>query len=150
MKSIFEKNIQQELIKRVNSLSAENKPQWGKMNLCQMLKHCTSWDEWTLGINKPVYKQAFIGKLFGKIGLKRITKDDSALDKNTPTTNEFKIRESECDIELEKAKWIRLIEQYQHYNNSDFIHMFFGKMTNEQIGIMAYKHADHHLRQFGA
>lgn len=32
----------------------------------------------------------------------------------------------------------------------DFMHPFFGKITREQIGYLAYKHDDHHLRQFNA
>jgi len=30
-----------------------------------------------------------------------------------------------------------------------FYHPFFGKMTAKQWGILAHKHVDHHLRQFG-
>ena len=45
-------------------------------------------------------------------------------------------------------KWIALIEGYAQYSNTDFVHAFFGKMTKEQVGIMTYKHTDHHLRQF--
>jgi len=28
------------------------------------------------------------------------------------------------------------------------MHPFFGKMTKEQVGYLAYKHTDHHLWQF--
>jgi len=45
---------------------------------------------------------------------------------------------------------VKRIEQYADYNNPKFIHPFFGPMTKEQIGFFAYKHSDHHLRQFGA
>ena len=120
------------------------------MNLCQMLIHCSRWDEWVLGIHHPPYKQALIGRLFGKGALEKLTKDDRPLTKNTPTSSAFRIRETTCDPEMEKSKWIQLIRQYAHYDNPNFIHIFFGKMTREQVGILAYKHSDHHLRQFGA
>lgn len=149
MKSIFDKELQRELVQRIGSVNANCKSQWGKMTVHQMLLHCTFWDAWMLGINQTQYKQAFIGKLFGKFGLKRMVKDDNPLDKNAPTSKEFRITETTCDIGQEKAKWIDLIEQYQNYNNPNFIHVFFGKMTKEEVGILAYKHADHHLRQFG-
>ncbi|MDB5119840.1 MAG: hypothetical protein JWN56_1058 [Sphingobacteriales bacterium] len=148
MKTIFDSISREELIARINALSENNTAQWGKMNLYQMLKHCSTWDEWILGKNNPVYKQAFIGKLFGKMALKSATKDDSPLRRNTPTTPELIIKENMGDIEFVKQKWMALIEEYAHYLNPNFIHVFFGKMTMEQIGIMAYKHADHHLRQF--
>ena len=43
---------------------------WGKMNIYQMIKHCTIWDEWILGKNNPIYKQEFFGLIFGKLALK--------------------------------------------------------------------------------
>jgi hypothetical protein len=49
---------------------------------------------------------------------------------------------------LEKKKWIGLIDEYTEFSNPDFIHPFAGKMTEKQIGRLAYKHADHHMRQF--
>lgn len=43
-----------------------------------MLKHCTLYDEWMLGKNKPVYKQVFMGRLFGKTALKDFVRDDKS------------------------------------------------------------------------
>ena len=82
--------------------------------------------------------------------MKKVLKDDSALARNTPTLPELKIKETTGDIESEKKKWINLINDYAHFSNPHFIHTFFGKMTKEQVGQLAYKHADHHLRQFNA
>lgn len=150
MKTIFDSLTREELMIRINRLNENNTAQWGKMNLYQMLKHCTIWDEWMLGKNKTVYKQAFVGVLFGKIALKSVTKDDSPLRKGTPTTSALIIKEKAGDIELTKQKWVALINEYSQYSNPDFVHIFFGKMTKEQAGILVYKHADHHLRQFNA
>jgi len=44
-------------------------------------------------------------------------------------------------------KWIGLLSESENYSNPKFVHDFFGKMTKEQIGILVYKHTDHHLRQ---
>ncbi|MEX2568856.1 MAG: DUF1569 domain-containing protein [Cyclobacteriaceae bacterium] len=76
-------------------------------------------------------------------------KDEKPLDKNIPTSAQFKVPEVNGNLEVEKSKWILLIQAYDHFENPVFIHDFFGKMTREQIGILAYKHTDHHLRQFG-
>jgi len=148
MKTIFDKTTRDELINRINTLNENSTAQWGKMNIYQMLKHCTLWDEWTLGKRK--YKRAFIGLLFGKIALKNILKDEKPLTQNTPTLPELKIKEDNGDVLSERNKWITLIEEYAHFSNPDFVHSFFGKMTKEQIGYIAYKHTDHHLRQFNS
>ena len=148
MRTIFDKTTRDELIGRINTLNERNTAEWGKMNIYQMLKHCTIWEEWILGKNNPKYKQEFIGLIFGKMALKRMIKDDRPLDRNVPTSSQFKIKEKSGNIESEKRKWIVLLDEYEYYSNPDFVHDFFGKMTKEQVGILAYKHTDHHLRQF--
>ncbi len=149
MKSIFEETQRQELIDRIKTLDAGDAAQWGKMNVFQMIRHCSLWDEWVLGQKNPRYKQEFIGYLFGKIALRRMIKDDGPFDKNVPTSSFLVIKEKDGDLTQLKTNWVRLIEGYAGYSNPGFIHDFFGKMTLEQIGVLAYKHTDHHLRQFG-
>ncbi|WET49601.1 DUF1569 domain-containing protein [Chryseobacterium indologenes] len=149
MKTIFDSNIREELISRIDSLSQKNIAQWGKMNLYQMVKHCTVWNEWMLGSSRYTYKQDFLGKLFGKMVLKGMVKDDKPMKKNAPA-GIFVIKESSGDIEVLKKHWKEQIASYAHYTNPDFIHDFFGKMTKDEIGIFVYKHMDHHLRQFRA
>ncbi|HVS92147.1 MAG TPA: DUF1569 domain-containing protein [Mucilaginibacter sp.] len=147
MKTVFDKTTRDELIERIGTLTENSKALWGKMNVDQMIKHCTLYEEMATG--KVKYKRAFIGRLFGKIALKQVLKDDAPLARNTPTLPELRIKES-GDFSSEKAKWISLIGEYEHFTNTGFIHPFFGKMTKEQIGFMSYKHTDHHLRQFNS
>lgn len=146
MKSIFDPTIKEALIQRINALNENSTAQWGKMNVSQMMKHCTQWDEMALG--KKKYKQSFIGKLFGKFGLKDMMKDEP-VKKNLPTVPSFKIKE-QVDFSLEKKKWLSLLEEYATFSNKDFIHPFFGPLSKEQTGFIVYKHMDHHLRQFNS
>ncbi|WP_179353779.1 DUF1569 domain-containing protein [Winogradskyella vidalii] len=149
MKTIFNNNTRAQLISRIEKLNNESERQWGKMNVIQMLKHNTYWNGWILGTEHHTYKQAFIGKIFGKIALKRMIKDDKPFAKNIPTSDQFKPQAKVGDLESEKLNWIDMLRNYKNYNNPYFIHDFFGKMTKEQIGILVYKHTDHHLKQFG-
>jgi hypothetical protein len=148
MKTIFDKTVRDELITRISALNEKSVGNWGKMNVYQMTKHCTIWDGWILGKNDPVYRQGFLGKIFGKMALKSWVKDDKPISKNMPTGSYWIVKEKTGDVELQKREWIALIAAYEHFSNPAFIHDFFGKMTTEQIGIFAYKHSDHHLRQF--
>ncbi|MUV04718.1 DUF1569 domain-containing protein [Flavobacterium rakeshii] len=149
MKTIFNQNTREELINRIEQISEDHKAKWGKMNVFQMLKHNSYWNGWILGTEAHNYKQTFMGKIFGKIALKSMIKNEKPFDKNIPTSEEFKVKELEGDFEFEKNKWIDLINSYKNYDNLKFVHDFFGKMTKEQIGVLVYKHTDHHLRQFG-
>jgi len=149
MKTIFDKSTRDELIGRIDTLTEDSSAQWGKMNVYQMLKHCRLWDEWVAGEKN---KQVFVGRLFGRLALKNVLKDEKPLSRNTPTIPELRLNRlgENGDVESEKAKWIGMIEGYAHFSNPGFVHTFFGKMTREQIGYLAYKHADHHLRQFNS
>ncbi|GHA40329.1 hypothetical protein GCM10007103_22250 [Salinimicrobium marinum] len=149
MKTIFDRNIREELIDRINQLNKTSKPDWGKMDVSQMLKHNTYWNAWVLGKGSHTYQQTFLGKIFGKIALRKMIKDEKPFDKNIPTSNQFRIKDTVSDLESEKSEWISLIKEYDDYYNPNFVHDFFGKMTKKEIGILVYKHTDHHLRQFG-
>lgn len=148
MKTLFEKSTQEEVISRINMLHENSTAQWGKMNVFQMLKHCTRWDE-MIHQNKK-YKRAFIGILLGKMLLRNELKNDNPMRQNNPTIPELIVKETQGDFQSEKTKWILSIQKYAQYSFPDnsFVHPFFGKMTKEQIGYHSYKHTDHHLRQF--
>lgn len=110
-----------------------------------MLKHCRLNEEMLQG--RTHYPRLFIGRLFGKMALKGILKDDSGMKKNQPTHPALKIKDT-GDFEQEKKQLIRLLAAYENLVPMELMHPFFGRMTRQQIGQFAFKHTDHHLRQF--
>jgi Protein of unknown function (DUF1569) len=145
MKSIFDEGASAELIRRIDMLNENSHALWGKMTVYQMLKHCTLWEEMMAGDRK--FKRMFLGRLFGKVILKKILKNERPMMKNARTVPGFSIT-GQGDSEMEKRKWIAMVGKHSVFSNPGFIHPFFGKMTKEQIGYLSYKHTDHHLRQF--
>lgn len=148
MKSIFDPRTREEIITRIEILDQNNEARWGKMNVAQMLTHSILWQEMIFG--RVPCKRVFIGRIFGRMALKNVLKDDKPLGKKSPTTPELiiKTQQDDKDIVVQKTKLIDLIREYAHYNNPHFIHPFFGAMSKEQVGYFVYKHTDHHLRQF--
>jgi hypothetical protein len=146
MKTLFDKKTREEVIVRINTLDENSNAQWGKMTVYQMLKHCIKWEEMLLG--KMQYRQSFLGRLVGKMALKDMLKDEP-VKPNLPTVPSFKIT-GEGDVATAKAEWISLIREHDLQGATGFIHPFFGQLTVEQAGTMAYKHIDHHLRQFNS
>ena len=145
MLTIVDKQAREDIINRIQQLNEDSKPLWGKMTVYQMLKHCSQWEELALG--KQVYKQVFLGKIFGKIALRSISKD-KPLKRNMPTVPSFVIT-GEGDVALEKENLITLIEAHSQILYDGFMHPFFCKLSAEQGFIIASKHLDHHLKQFG-
>jgi hypothetical protein len=148
MKTVFDEATRSELIRRISSLHENKEAQWGKMNVYQMAKHCSLWNEWVHGRNNPIYTRSFLGRIFGKWALKSSVKDETPMQRNIPTSRDLVIKEETGNLELQKKKWMEFIAAYAQYSNPAFVHDFFGIMTREEIGIFAYKHSDHHLRQF--
>jgi hypothetical protein len=147
MKTVFDKAVRDDLIARINSLNETSTAQWGKMNIYQMLKHCTIAEEMYLG--KTQYKRTLLGRIFGKMALKGLLKDETPMGHNAPTSSHFIVTESGGDVSAQKQQWAALIEEYSNFSQPEIDHWFFGRMSKEQIGLFVYKHTDHHLRQFG-
>jgi hypothetical protein len=145
MKNLFDQTIRNELITRIQTLDEHRQPQWGRMTVSQMLRHCMLWEEMALG--KQLYKQSFLGRLFGKIALKDMLRDEP-MKPNLPTVPGFKIT-GDGDAAAEKTKLIDLIEEHACCSSAGFLHPFFGELSSQQGSLIAYKHLDHHLRQFG-
>jgi hypothetical protein len=144
MISMADQQGRQALINRIQKLDENSTPLWGKMTVFQMLKHCSQWEELALG--KQVYKQIFLGRLFGKIALKSMMKDEP-VKRNMPTVPSFVIT-GDGNVALEKENLITLIEAHAQCTNGGFIHPFFGKLSFEEGIYIASKHLDHHLKQF--
>lgn len=148
MKTIFDKATKDALIARINTLNEQSTAQWGKMNIYEMLKHCTTYEEMMLGKNR--YKRAFLGLLFGKMALKDFVGDEREIKRNVPTLPELKVKGGSGSIAAERSKWIALLEEYNAGDDRKIVHSFFGPLTWEQVGQLVYKHTDHHLRQFNS
>ncbi|MEM1215240.1 MAG: DUF1569 domain-containing protein, partial [Bacteroidota bacterium] len=149
MQNIFTPQTIEAFQARIAKLSENSTAQWGKMNVYQMLKHCTENDKMMTGERQ--FKRLFIGKIFGRMSLRSSTKDAKPLDRNSPTHPDLIIK-GNGDVEAQKQAWLRVLKGYYTKPAATFegfVHPFFGKMTPEQISVWAYKHIDHHLRQFG-
>ena len=146
MKTLLDPSTREEIITRIARIDRNAGRQWGTMSVYQMLRHCTVWEDMMTGKIKA--KRVFVGRLFGRLALKSVLKDDSPLRRSTPSAPELINKEETGNIDRQKQEWIDRIRQYAQYPVKGIMHPFFGWMTLDQIGRMAYKHADHHLRQF--
>lgn len=145
--SLFEPEVAQSLKDRLENLTAETTPQWGKMNATQMLNHCSSQMEVCLG-DKPL-KSNFLLRLLGKFVKKNILADKPT-KKNSPTAKELLPVDAKSFSE-EKAKIIGLIDKMvaKQASFEGKNHPFMGKMTADEYGKITWNHTDYHFTQFG-
>ncbi|MGM0904881.1 MAG: DUF1569 domain-containing protein [Bacillota bacterium] len=148
MKNIFNPLHSEEIINRINKLNPNAKPQWGKMDVAQMLAHCSSFQDIAMENSFPA--RDWLGRLIGSF-VKPIFYNDKPLAQNMSTIPTILIVD-EKEFETEKKELKQKIITFQNNGPEKYKihpHPFFGKLTSEQWGKGIYKHLDHHLRQFG-
>ncbi|WP_294210887.1 DUF1569 domain-containing protein [uncultured Chryseobacterium sp.] len=138
-----------ELITRISCLTEDSEAQWGKMDVCQMMRHCD------LVLQIPLYKINLpeINPIFRTIG--RITKNEmkifnNGIPRNMPTFQKL-IVNFECDFKESKENLLNTMKEYlTAFDNKRLPgrHILFGSMTPEDWGFLEFKHLDHHLKQF--
>ncbi len=146
--NIFNQEENLKLQQRIEGLESRTQPVWGKMNAAQMVLHCQK--PLDVADGKLILKRSLIGFLFGKMAKNDFLKKDE-FKKNLPTAPQFKI-ETTPEFEKERSILLELVKKFGTMGPKVIVnkkHPFFGTMTDEEWGILQYKHLDHHLKQFG-
>ena len=151
--NIFDSEGASALISRIEQLTSESQPLWGKMNVSQMLAHCSRpFDT----VFDPGYAQKYprpnaLMRFVIRLMVKPIVVGSKPYKKNIRTAPEF-IIDDERDFETEKNRLVAYIQQTQKAGEATFegkeSHSF-GSLTAKEWNMLFYKHTDHHLAQFG-
>lgn len=149
MKNIFTPPVTAELIQRINSLSKNTKPLWGKMSVDQMLAHCCVAYEMA-HTNKHPKPNAFM-RLLLKSFVKKGVVNEVPYPRNSRTAPAFIISDRK-NFEEEKDRLIKYLQQTydlgsEHFEGKESLS--FGPMSSIEWNNLFYKHLDHHLTQFG-
>ena len=146
MQSIFNTEAYNDIKTRLEQLDASAAPNWGKMNVGQMVWHCQG----PLNIILEKEDYGLKPNWFFKTFFKKALYNDKPWRKGLPTTPVFKTTENK-DFTTEKKALEQLIDElYSLRARNDWkAHPSFGTFTKDQWGQMQYKHLDHHLKQFG-
>ena len=148
-KYLYSSEVYQETLDRINKLTEETQPVWGKMSVGQMLRHCAETQEVMNG-TKDLKNTPFIAKLF-KGMIRKAVVGEKPFKKNLQTHPQY-VQTTERDFEREKERLLSVLQFFVEQSETEAIHAehpFFGKMTKEEKGWGMYKHLDHHLSQFG-
>lgn len=148
--NIFNEDTTAKIVERIQKLTPDTQPHWGKMNVSQMLAHCCVTYQYVYEpqkFKKPNFLVAWVLKTF----VKSAVCNEVPYKKNTSTAPDFIIKDNR-DFDTEKQRLISFIRRAQQDGASFFdgkeSHSF-GKLTLQEWNNMFYKHLDHHLSQFG-
>lgn len=148
MQSLFDVTTFNSIKERINKLSPQSLPLWGKMNVAQMFTHCQRIFNVPLSDKKT--PRLLLGMLIGW-AFKSKLYDETSWQKSSPTSPAFKVTDSR-EFEKEKEGLLQLVDNFYKAGPTGinkFPHPFFGKFSPEQWGKGMYKHLNHHLEQFG-
>jgi len=148
MKNLFEKDATDEILTRIDRLQPAAQRQWGKMDVAQMMAHCSAALDMAAGKNNP--PRMLIGRLLGSF-VKPIFTNEKPFSQNNPTDKTLvvsDVRDFQREQENLKA-CVRHFNEGGEANCTRHPHPFFGSLTPYAWSRGMYKHLDHHLRQFG-
>lgn len=148
MKNLFQTDAVDEVILRIDRLQPTTPRQWGKMEVAQMMAHCSA----TLDVASGtlVLPRMLIGRMLGPF-VRPIFTNDKPFSKNGPTDKKFVIADQR-DFSREKEQLKLRVRQFHQGGEGKCTrhpHSFFGPLTPQEWATGMYKHLDHHLRQFG-
>ncbi len=147
--NIFSLEVTQQLIERINKLTPSTAALWGKMNVGQMLAHCSVTYE-MLYEDKHKKPGGFMRWML-KTMVKPGVVNEKPYKHSLRTAPAF-IIVGEKELEAERSRLIGYLRRTQalgaqHFEGKES--NSFGNLTSQEWNNMFYKHLDHHLSQFG-
>ena len=146
MKSLWQEPVRQEVLDRLTRLSPAHRPAWGRFTAPQMVAHVADALRMAFGDLPTASKRLPLRHP----PLKQFVICWMPFPKSAPTARELVSRPpGEWDAELAACR--ALVERFgrEAPGRAWPAHPAFGRMSARQWGVVAYRHLDHHLRQFG-
>ena len=148
MKNLFQREAIEEVTARIDKLQPATQRQWGKMDVAQMLAHCSASLDMASGrLNTP---RAFVGRLIGPF-FKSVYTNEKPFSRSSPTDPKLVVSDRR-DFLREQEQLKLKIRQFHEGGETQCTrhpHPFFGALPPQDWARGMYKHLDHHLRQFG-
>jgi hypothetical protein len=146
MRSLFQEDARRDVVARLQRLDPSATPRWGRMNAPQMVEHLANalrmafgdvtCRERRLPLRWTPIKQLIIYVL--------------PFPRGAPTAAEL-LQPPAGDFPQSVADCRALVQRFAHEpaERAWPRHPAFGALSRRDWGVLAYKHMDHHLTQFG-
>ena len=139
--------------KYLETLDKNSSPKWGVMSSSQMLFHCNSFIDVTLGHKKinfitRMYSRLFFRYFFLKY-LNYIDFNIYKFQKNSATLKIFKTFPESIKFDEEKKKLIKIYKKVEEINSEKVFHQIYGQIPSSVLKKLVSFHTSYHLNQFG-
>src|SRR5258705_9635535 len=109
IKNLFDTEVKQDIIARINKLTPQSSALWGKMTVAQMLAHC----QVPIGVADGTHqlKRTLFGRIAGPM-VKSTLYNDKPFKRNLPTDPSFVMINNEKNFEKEKQKLLEMVRNF--------------------------------------
>jgi hypothetical protein len=146
MPSLWQPGVRALLRARLATLRPDAPPQWGRMNAPQMLAHVNDALRMATG-DLPVAPRKLLVRY---PPLKQLLVYALPFPKGVATARELLARIDGAQFERETAAFPGAMERFASWPAGARMpaHPAFGALSRRAWGVLAYRHVDHHFRQF--
>ena len=139
--------------KYLKRLDKNSSPKWGALNPSQMLFHCNTFIEVSLGRKKMSFLTRISSRLFFRyLFLKYLNYIDFNINKfkrNSATLPIFKTFPKNIDLDNEKKRLIKIYKKIEEINNENVFHQMYGTIPTITLKKLVRFHTSYHFNQFG-
>ena len=153
VRNFFDPDTADDLLARIDRLTAETRPEWGTMTAAQMLAHCckpfeTVYDpDYARRHPRPRWPMTWVMRFL----VKPVVVSETPYRKNGQTAPAFRVTDRR-DFGAERQRLKGFIARASGEGRAAFegrASHSFGALTAQEWSALFYKHTDHHLTQFG-
>lgn len=147
MPTIWDEGARNALIARFAKLTPGARAQWGKMNAGQMVRHCAIGLDMLVGAAKVAPRPGALRIPFVRYMIVHWL----PWPKGAPTGAELITTGYQGDWDRDVAALRKSFETVvaRGEGGSFSEHAAFGNLSGKSVGVLVWRHLDHHLRQFG-
>ena len=139
--------------KYLKRLDKNSLPKWGTLNPSQMLFHCNTFIEVSLGRKKINFITKLSSRLFFRyFFLKYLNYIDFNINKfkrNSATLPIFKTFPKTINLDKEKNKLIKIYKKVEEINTDNVFHQMYGQIPSLILKKLVRFHTSYHFNQFG-
>jgi hypothetical protein len=145
MSTAWDPAARAELVRRAALLTPSHTARWGKFSVAAMVAHLNDATRMALGELTVNSKGPGLLRL---APVRHLVIHRLPFPRSAPTAVELLARSSTADLATEQQAFALLVERLGAAASLSASHPAFGPMTRHDWGVLAYRHIDHHLRQF--
>ena len=139
--------------KYLKKLDKNSSPMWGTLNPSQMLFHCNSFIEVSLGRKKMSFITRISSMLFFRYFflnyLNYIDFNINKFKRNSATLPIFKTFPKTINLDKEKNKLSKIYKKVEKINTKKVFHQMYGQIPSLVLKKLVRFHTSYHLNQFG-